>query len=227
MKLLINDLIKRILGLNPMYSAPNFKSVLRLTDIGSFTDSFTEIVRRSLSEFELKYPLLMWDKSVYINKSGDKYTFQDNFKDYINGNITEESLELIPTSILHYTDGLLKQYRDFSYVRPQVRIKKSGLLKISYFTKYPLVINKDKHEDEFSDDSYIYGLELDAGPHITYFLYILEFNLLMALRDQKQQMSYSEQPLDFYQGLDERQSKVEEWINDWYQNPIWYSRLYM
>ena len=228
MKLLISEIIDYILGISPMYNAPKFTEVLALNDDDSFTGPFKAILKKALSDYELKYPLLMWDKSIYI-PDNEMVTFKDNYQAYLNGDIVEDNIELIPTSVVHYTDGLLRAYRDFTYVMPKLRIPRKGLFKISYFTKYPLILNLDKHEPKlkFTEDSHIYGISSQSGPDFTYLMYQIELYLLLYLRDQRAQMSYVDLPLELFNNLDTRIGEIQADITDWYQNPIWYAKLYI
>lgn len=227
MKLLINDLLSYLKGLSPIYNAPIFQEVLSLNDDGDFTTVFRRILERSLSEYELKYPLLLWDKSVYIPLAYKQVEMTDNYQAYLDNIITEDNLQLIPTSIVHYTDSLLRAYRDFTYIQPYLKVPRKGVIKISYLAKYKVIIDLDKHEPKlkFTEGSHIYGLNLNSGPEFTYFGYILELNLCTYLRELKQQISYSDLPIEIYQGLDDRISKLQEDIQDWYQSPVWYGRL--
>lgn len=225
MKLKVNEIVDYLLGLGPMYNAPNFQEVLALNDTGSFTKTFIQLLKKSLSEFELKYPLFMWDRKIYIPQANVHYQFEDNYDALLKGDITEDSLQLIPTSVVHYTDGLLRSYRDFSYVMPNIRIPRKGVIKVSYFAKYPHRFTMDKHEDKFTDDAHIYGISELSGVDFTYLMYIIEYNLCIYLRDQRAQMSYIDLPIEFYQNLDTRIGELYTDIQDWHQNPIWYSKL--
>lgn len=226
MKLLISEIIDYILGIGPMYNAPNFIEILRLNDKGSFVSVFNRILQKSFNEYELKYPLFMWDKTIYVRNNMIR-EFTDNYENYLKGEVGEEYLELIPTSVVHYTDGLLRAYRDFTYVMPRLKIPRTGTFKISYFTKYPMRLTKDEHKDEYSKDAHVYGISTNSGPDFTYLMYIIEYNLLLYLRDQKAQMSYIDLPIEFYQNLETRISEIQTDINDWYQNPVWYAKLYI
>lgn len=223
MKLLVSEIIDFLHGIGPMYNAPDFVEVLRLTDQGSFTKVFKRIIERSLGEYELKCPLFMWDKTVYSNN--DSVVFTDNYEAFLEGKISEEYIELIPTSVVHYTDGLLKQYRDFTYIRPRLKIPRNGKFKISYFAKYPTRFNVDKHKDKFTEDAHIYGIDKDSGADFTYLMYFIEYNLLLYLRDQKAQMTYVDLPIEFYNNLETRLGELLNDIQDWYNNPVWYAKL--
>lgn len=225
MKLLVSEIIEFIHGIGPMYNSPDFVELLTLNDTGKFTTVFKSILKRALGDYELKYPLLMWDRNIYVQN--EKYSFIDNYDAFLEGKITEEYLELIPTSVVHYTNGLLKAYRDFTYIRPLLKIGKNGKTKVSYFTKYPLKLTIDKHEDKFTEDSHIYGIDMEAGPPLTYLMYQIEYYLLIYLRDQKAQLAYTDLPIDFMSNLETRLSEVQTDIQDWYQNPIWYAKLFI
>lgn len=221
----ISDIIETIHGLSPMYNTPDFVVLLRISSMKSFTKAFTSIFNRSIAEFELKVPFFMWDKTIAVREG--TYTFTSNFDKCVSGEMSWDMLELVPTSILHYTDGLLAAYRDMSYVAPKMRIPRSGRVRISYYSKYPKVLKYDKHLDEFSDDSAIYGIGEELGANWTYFIYILEYNLLLYLRDQKSMMTYQDMPLEFFNNIDTRIGEIQADLNDLYTNPIWYSNLYM
>lgn len=221
----INDIIDFIHGINPMYNTPDFVVLLRISSQKSFVKAFSSIIKRSLAEIELKVPLFMWDKTIAVRNG--EYTFTSNFDLCLKGEMSWDMLELVPTSILHYTTGLLTAYRDMSYIAPKMKIPRTGRVRISYYARYPIVLTKDEHEDKFTDDAIIYGITEADGSNWTYFMYILEYNLLMYLRDQKSMMTYQDMPLEFLTNVDSRISEIQTDLQDLYSNPIWYSNLYM
>lgn len=228
MKLLVSEILDYLHGLGPMYNSPKVEEILAINDDHSYYIVLKDILDRSLSEFELKVPLFMLDRSMYSPSNGAMVEFKDNYDAYLEGRITEQYIELVPTSILHYTDGLLRSYRDFTYVCPYVRMPRKGSFKISYHAKYPKRFKKDEKTQGFTVDSHIYGLSKDySGPDFTYFMYIVEYNILVYLREQKAQMTYSDLPIEFYANLDQRVQEILQDLQDWYSNPIWYGKLFI
>lgn len=225
----ISEIIEYLLGLGPMYNSPDFREVLALNDLNSFVIPFSSILKKALSEFEIKYPLFMMDRKFAIPTADTMTPFSDNYNAFLAGNIGIDQLELIPTSIVHFSLGLLSHYREFTYTVPYIRSNKAGVAKISYFTRYPIVLKAAKYNDrdEFTADSHIFGISPIMGVDWTYFMYQVEFHMLKYLADQKAQMSYTDLPIEFYQNLDNRISELENYISDWYQNPIWYGKLYI
>lgn len=226
MILKINDIIDWLINSSPILNAPDFRQVIKINFKHKFTSPFEGILMKAFNDFQLKYPLLMWDRKIYSDGIS-KVKFIDNYQAYLDGKIDEDHIELIPSSILHYTDGLLRAYRDFTYINPYIRIPRSGLYKISYFTKYKMIFDIDEKTDTFTDKAHIYGISMESGDDWTYLSYFIEKYTLEYLKIQKGQMTYSEMPLEFFTGLEERLSDLNTDIQDWQQNPIWYGKLYI
>lgn len=225
MTITINRLIEILLQISPMYNSPDFRETIKINFSDSFTKPFKGIVEQTIREFDLKCPLFMWDREIY--NCNTKIVFRDNYDQYLKGLVAERYLEFVPTSVLHYTKGLLTRYRDFTYVAPYLKMSGQGKYYISYFTKHPVRFYIDEKTDTFTDESHIYGIFEEMGDEFTYFMYLLEFNLLSYMSSQKQQMSYSELPLEIYQGLEDRKSELKEYLDDWWQNNTYYAKLYI
>lgn len=220
----INEVTDLIFGSSPLYVSPDVRSLLRLTSTKSFVTSFKSIVKVALKDLELKIPLFIMDKKIYVDSSG-KYEFRSNFDAYIKGNagITEDYLELVPLSIVSYSDGLISHPRRVNYFAPVAKFRGGGEKSINYTTRYPVTFTSDSKSDIFTEDAKIYGLNEDSGAAFRFFCDLLEYRLCLFLRDQKAQLSFTELPLEILQSIDMRIGELESNLQDFWSNPAYYS----
>jgi hypothetical protein len=229
MKTPVNDIIDYFTGTSAMYQTPPLRMLLRIGPQKSFTKIMSNLIKKALIDLELKCPLFMLDRTIFI-RTGLIYEFSDNYDEYLSGQagITKDTLELVPLGIVHYTRGLLTAVRDVDYVAPIARFKVAsmGRTKLSYFAKYPFRWSSTE-DDEFTDDSHIFGLIPESGGVWKYFICLLEQVTLMYLRDQKAQMTYVELPFEFFNNIEGRLGELENELQEFYQNPTYYSNLLM
>ena len=225
----IKDLTDYIFGQSPMYNAPDIRELLRINTYGSYVHTFTNILKKSLKELELKCPLQIMGKVINVSGSDFTYTFKSNFDAYIAGDkgITDKELELVPLSIVSFSFGLLYYPRRVDYFAPVARFKTGGIVTINYTTRYPVTWNSDKSTDDFTDAAKIYGMSEDLGGVFTFFVTMVEYNTCIYLRDQKAQMNFQELPLEILQMIDTRIGELEQQLNDFYSNPAYYSFSFM
>lgn len=226
----ISQIISDIFDSHPLYIAPDIRKLLRITSKRSFYETFSSLLRRSIREFELKVPLYMSNRTILVtgptNLSGyTSYEFYDNYNGFLSGALTEDQLELIPTTITSFGRGLLAQPRRVSYNAPVLQLRQSGRVILNYLTKYPYRFTKDRSEDEFSAESHIFGIGEMSGGKYTFLLEMIEYNVCMFLRDQKAQINFNELPLEILNSIETRISELETRIQDFYSNAVWYSSL--
>lgn len=225
----INEVTDLVFGSSPLYISPDIKMLLRLNKSKSFVTTFTSIVRKALKDLELKVPLFIMDKTINVSGVSKTYTFKSNFDEFIKGDsgITEKELELVPLSITSYSDGLLYYVRRVDYFAPTAKFRTGGILRINYTTRYPVTFDSNPHEDVFTDSAKIYGLGQDSGGVFNFFCTLLEYHLCVFLRDQKAQLSFTELPLEILQSAEIRISELETQLQDFWQNPAYYSSCYV
>lgn len=106
--------------------------VISADPFSEFDFKFDTIIQQALKEFELHFPNRMETKiSVPYN---EEYIFTDNFQSYLNGNISEKHIELIPKSIIRIGNTISSDY--WRYYPPKLKIS-SGMYKVIYLTYYP------------------------------------------------------------------------------------------
>ena len=165
---------------------------------------FKYLIEYALKEYE-KYRPFEIRKSLYVNNEGS-YTFVDNFTAYLNGQIDESNIELIPYAIMKvYKDRYITS-NSWKYEQPKLSLP-SGNINVDYYTNYPtkLVISKD---NEFTKDSCIYGLSY-KDPYLTYLKYYLVANILKTINSVNIQL-----PVTILPTLESNLSTYKENMDD-------------
>lgn len=151
----LKDRILRDLGLVV------YDDVLNLlgTDRSKAVKLLASLIEDSVSEYCRYFPLVL-----DVTLTGVlRHTFIDNFDSYLDETIGEEYIVLVPTGIVSVGTRFIASYY-WEYRKP-VLVAKRGISltgKVSYFAQYPIKYTIT-NDNDFSEDSKIYGLDLLAN----------------------------------------------------------------
>lgn len=221
----INKLKDYLREESPLLGSPDFMKLIAISgkSLNKPADRiFARIVKIALNEFEKLNPLYLYGRLPLSQKVDDGiYVFEDNFGDYLAGTIDEDYLQLVPTSIINIAGSWIYQYRDYVYSPPVLSIS-SYLYNsdIFYACRRPVLLTFNEDGITLSDDSFIYGLNIDGDAVNRWFLRYLEYEVLIYLREQKNNLSYPDMPIDFLASLPERISEVFNILEGYRQSPI-------
>lgn len=180
---------------------------------------FARILKLALNEFEKLNPLYLY--GVLPNTDDQVFIFQENFGDYLAGTLDESYIQLVPTSIISLSGSWVYQYRDYVYSAPCLSLTGYPYNnEIYYATRRPVLLTFDPSGKDITDDSYLYCLDIDGGAVDRWFLRYLEYEVLIYLRDQKNNISYPDMPIDFLSGLPERIAEVYQILETYRQSPV-------
>lgn len=203
-------------------SSPDFMLLLGTSapDNSSADRVFARILKLALNEFEKLNPLYLYG-TLPESANNQVYTFVDNFGDYLAGTIDEGYIQLVPTTIINVAGSWVYQYRDYVYSAPHLSLAGYPYNKeIYYACRRPVMLTFDEDGKNITPDSFVYCLDIDGRAVDRWFLKYLEYEVLVYLRDQKNNLMYPELPIDFLSGLPERIAEVSQVIDSYRQSPI-------
>ena len=115
---------------------------------------FAKLVQRGEREYSKHSPVCLYKKFYKLQMDG--YVFEDNFDSYLQGNIKEEDIQLIPEAIAVVSSGWANYPTSnvWAYVKPTFK-SVGGTTSIKYYAFHPIryTISPD---GRFSEDSYVY-----------------------------------------------------------------------
>lgn len=142
---------------------------------------FIKLLENALFHFEQSYPLVI-TKEITLNNY--KYTFIDNFDNYVSGEISESRIELVPEVMLKLKLGILSLTANYwKYEAPEL-VGPDQTVVCKYFTKYPKYI-QISDDGRFTDDSFIWGIK-----NREIFENQLDLDLLRAIKGFSEQISF-------------------------------------
>lgn len=209
----------------PLFGIPLFKDILRIHVNESYYKVMKYIIRQALNTFEKRRPLYLYG-NIYM--TSNEYTFTDNTELVKSGKLSEHRWTLIPEQVINLSGTMVTMYRNFTYDRPTLRLNypATGEARVYYMARRPVLLEKNPVEDEFTPESCIYGLSL-YGDYITeQFMKELMFTLINYLIELKSQVNYAEIPIDFMSGLQDKRSELNDELEQFYNNPVSYAKLW-
>lgn len=117
---------------------------------------FGEVVVEGLHNFEKHYPLI-----IETRIPSNPYIFRDNFPAFLEGNISEKEVILVPEVITNVRAGRFAPLtaNNYHYHKPEL----TGVMnayEVTYITHYPIV--QEITEDGYSERSGVYMLPSDV-----------------------------------------------------------------
>lgn len=214
-KITIKELEDHLMHITPLFGIPLFKDILRIHVNESYVRVMMHLLKHSIQVFNRRSPLYL-NRSIYVK--GRYYTFKDNFQLLLDDQIDENAVELVPLTVVNYDGTLLGSYRSFTYDRPTIDFKAStsGMVNISYIANRPYRLIKCDVEDEFTDDSAIYGIELYANLESEAFVKEVQYNILKYMLELKTQVNPNELPIDTWGGLQDKFNNLNDELEQFY-----------
>lgn len=226
-KISISELEEYLINVDPSLGIPSYKDILRIHVNESYYRVMNVLIRRALNMVENKIPF--YKRSNIYARGRSSYEFIDNFQSYIEGKLDWYTMTLIPIQIINITGSLLYQARSYSYEKPFLYFFSAPVdssIQVYYMTHRPIYLNKKSTEDEFTEDSCIYGIDLYNDYASMQFVKQLEWDIIKYILDLRKQVNFQELPVDIYAQLEERQSTLDNELNEFYLSPTMYSNLW-
>lgn len=210
---------------NPSLALPSFKVLLRIRKDRSYFKAMSGVMQKSLMDLNRKSPLFM--SSVLAIKSDGTYTFDENFEAYIKGIVDWKYVVLKPTSIVNIGGTLINMARSFSFYNGELsNCTLTGPTLVEYLTRHPYIFKKSEVEDEFTEDSAVYGVAINSDYISDNFLNIIQYHLINYILELKTQVNYTEIPIEIYSGLLDKKSELDNILNEFFLSSTTYSHLW-
>lgn len=223
----INDLKDYLRGSSSTLGSPDFTILLDVSaPEGSNGDRvFLNLIQLALNEYEKLNPVYLYGR-LYDLHAGKVFTMEDNFGSYLEGGIPESQIKLIPISVIHMGDSWVYQYKDFIYTPPYLSIGSTPYNNTYYYMARRPVLITYEEDGSLADESFIYFIDTKASDRDRWFLRYLEYETLIYLRDQKNNLIYPDLPIDYLSSLPERIAEVMQILEGYritpYKHGEWY-----
>jgi hypothetical protein len=143
---------------------------------------FLRILRKSLDNYEQSFPLVL-GKDLHI--TNNNYTFIDNTSGVFSGNIDEDNIELVPTTVVKLSHGVAAMTSNYWRYEKPILYAPSGDILCRYFTNHPINV-KIGPDKKFTEDSYIWGIQ-----YPTIFENQFDFEMLKSIKSFSEQVQFS------------------------------------
>lgn len=234
-KILLSDLKTKIFKRSALIPIIGLSEILELNEEFSGDEIFTEIVRKSLANFEYFHPLILEMKIYYTEQDIDSaerpmyYKMVDNFNCYLDGRLSEDQIILVPNSV----NGIRVQgsyttvgsyFRQTDYDRPYLQLAWStGKYVVRGLCNRPIVedYNPDK---SYSDKSSIYWMSFD-GVKGKIFLDQVLCDTLDYVRNLKSNISLPNFPAEIFGAADIAYQQTKMELDQYYLQSNWRGEL--
>lgn len=187
---------------------------------------FCSIVREALGKFEFYYPLFLINKT-YINAYPNRmFEFQDNFSAFIAGEVTEDRISLVPSSVIGFTASVDasvgSMIRTFRYDPP--RVTEFWYSPRDYWVhmlcRRPLVEAYDEVSKGYTDTCAVYYISNSIDSASRIFLDQVYVETCRYILNMKKNLTLSNMPIELFQGLEEDLNKIEGTLENHYSNSL-------
>lgn len=226
-KMTVKEIEDYIINSSPIFGMPSFKDILRIHVNGSYYKVFTRILEDSLKELDRKRPLFI-HSTININSNGE-YEFEDNLEAVVSGILDIKYLTLHPTSIVNLEGSLLNCARTFIYDEGTGTLRASsatGLVECDYLARHPFFHEKHPTEDEFTDESVIYGVQMNADYVSDMFINLVIYHLVCYIIELRTQVNYTELPIEIFSGCQDKKSDMDRIVEEFLLAPVQYYDLW-
>jgi len=166
-KYLVSDLKNRVTIDLGLILYEDIYKLLGLTNEQA-VKSFKYLIEQAIHDYSNIRPVVL---SVRL-PDNHAYEFKDNFQDYLNGDITEDQIQLIPLGIsrigLTFTSAAYWRYSRPKLLPKYASSVWSGLI-CHYFAEHPYVLDIGPDND-FTEDSAVYIMDKSYNEDFLYFL---------------------------------------------------------
>ena len=230
-KILLSNLRDKIFKRSALIQVNGLRDILELNDEFSGDELFTEIVRRSLANFEYYHPLILEMKIYYDEQSENSserpmyFKMVDNFNCYLDGRLSEDQITLIPNSV----NGIRTQgsyttvgsyFRQTDYDRPYLQIAWGvGRYVVRGICNRPLIesYNPDK---TYNDKASIYWMTFD-GVRGKVFLDQVLCDTLDYVRSLKSNIVLPNFPAEIFGAADIAYQQIKMELDQYYLQSNW------
>jgi len=224
----LKDIEKETFNRTTLIAIPDLYEFFDISDRYTPQETLFNIVKLALRDWETYNPLFLTLK-IYLRPDINRtFKFEDNFKEYIKGTITEDQITLVPSTLLGLsfsnTYVLSPMVRSIKYVPPYIYglYYSPGRYWVNGLYKYPIYEEYDKVSKDFTDKCGIYYLGNYSESDSTYQklmdqIYVGVGNYLLGL---KKNLSLPDFPIELFQALEEDVQKVQSELENWYSNSL-------
>lgn len=208
MKIHFQDIVDRAviqlasLGVTDIYELLSIDD----TNIDGFIVMCT-ILKDTIDSFEIKEPFGIKIAPYYT--AGQVYKFQNNFWDFLYGNISRTNLEFIPRHIVSIVGTYLGTLRGVDYKAPYLsNITYTGRYRTKILANRPYKMARDG--EKFTKDSYYYFLGEEEKPRLKRFRDLFLVNLGAYIIKLNKNLDHPNMPLSTFEGLQEFISELKQ-----------------
>jgi hypothetical protein len=225
-KMTVKEIEEYILESSPIFGLPDFRDMLRIHVTESYYKVFTRIIQEALKELDRKAPLFV-SSDIYIPANSNSFEFIDNFDSYLAGTLPFEYIQLRPTSIVNLSGSLLTASRTYQLNGNVLSFPTmSGKVNVEYLTRHPYRFSKHPTEDNFTEESAIYGVGMMEDYWSDMFVNLIIFHLSKYMVELKRQANYTELPIEIFSALEDKKNEMDNVLNEFFLGPTHYSYLW-
>ena len=216
-------------------------SVGYLDDIFALNESFSAdqilsaLIKKALRAFEVHHPLV-WESKLYIDQlckcetPGPGYfKIESNFDAYKKCILSEDQIILVPNAMPKIR--LVNSYPvpgaywlPADYQRPYIHFGITPPSQMFYMRgvcSRPLDIELDKTTKEFTDDSYIYWMNIDEGLLGEKFVLQVLCEILEYIKSLKGMLSLPNMPVDLFGSVETQWMNLKQELDQYYLQSAW------
>lgn len=222
----IKDLLFDILIESSILAVIDVKTLLTPNPNITYFQVMKRLIMTALDNHEKTCPLF---KRSRIFISDNSYTFVDNFNLFLDCKLDEALTTLVPKSSPYALDtSVLHVRRAWKYDKPVLNdVYNLGSVNVDYIASYPYVMNEDKKENDFTDDSYIYYMDrLNGKTQDKIFRRQVYLQILGYIKGLKNNLRYPDIPFDMLPGVEEEYQVVQQELQEFYRKNSSHSKLF-
>jgi len=210
---------------------PSLEELLDINDVVSSDELLGEMVKDTLREFEHYQPLVLTQRT-YITTTNGEAILTDNFQAFLDNNIEEKDINLIPNAIIGISvtknlRGATNKIRRFDYSNAPV-IKElfisSGIYNIRGVFNRPFIEEYDTAGVARPENA-IYYLDIRRGQQSARFLDACYMRLLTYIINLKNSLVIPNLPVDLFSQVESEYSRIESVVKTYYDQSMSFSRI--
>lgn len=224
-KVTLKEIQKDVFRRSTLIAIPDIAALLDLNKHFTPQEVFFGIVKDALQEFE-KYVPLYHESKVYIDVDENRtYKFTDNFSAWLDGKLEEDTISLVPSSILHigvFNGTVMHNPRRFRYDPPYLREfwNTPKTYWVLCTANRPMIEDYDPTTKDYTDKCAIYYLSRDVGSQWKVFRDQVYVEFCKYLINLKKNLSLQNLPIEVFQGIEEDYQNVQRTCEDFYKSAL-------
>lgn len=209
--------------------------IFALNETFSADEILSALIKKALRAFEVHHPLI-WESKVHIDQlckcetpGPGYYRIESNFDAYKNCILSEDQIILVPNAMpkirlvnSYPTPGAYWLPADYS--RPYIHFGATPPCQQFYIRgvcSRPLDIILDKNTKAFSDDSYIYWMNIDEGLMGEKFVLQVLCEVLEYIKSLKGMLSLPNMPVDLFGSVETQWMNLKQELDQYYLQSAW------